>query len=61
MSNQVIKVTNINGSEATLYFGENNVKVFSTKAIIGKNGINNNKKEGEVRKTYVQEKIKRMV
>ena len=28
VSNQVIKVTNINGSEATLYFWENNVKVF---------------------------------
>ena len=47
MSNQVIKVTNINGSEATLYFWENNVKVFSTKAFIGKNGITNDKREGD--------------
>ena len=47
MSNQVIKVTNINGSEATLYFWENNIKVFSTKAFIGKNGITNDKKEGD--------------
>lgn len=47
MSNQVIKVTNINGSEAILDFFENNIKVFSTKAFIGKNGITNDKREGD--------------
>ena len=46
MSNQVIKVTNINGSEAILDFFENNIKVFSTKAFIGKNGITNDKRRG---------------
>ena len=49
MSNQVIKVTNINGSEAILDFFENNIKVFSTKAFIGKNGITNDKREGDVK------------
>lgn len=39
MSNQIIKVTDISGSEATLNFLENNVKLFSSKAFIGKNGI----------------------
>ena len=47
MSNQVIKVTNINGSEAILDFFENNIKVFSTKAFIGKNVITNDKREGD--------------
>ena len=47
MSNQVIKVTDISGSEATLDFLENNVKLFSTKAFIGKNGITNDKREGD--------------
>ena len=47
MSYQVIKVTNINGSEAILDFFENNIKVFSTKAFIGKNGITNDKREGD--------------
>ena len=47
VSNQVIKVTNINGSEAILDFFENNIKVFSTKAFIGKNGITNDKREGD--------------
>lgn len=47
MSNQIIKVTNISGSEATLNFFDNNVKIFTTKAFIGKNGITDNKKEGD--------------
>jgi len=41
VSNQIIKVTDISGSEATLDFLENNVKLFSSKAFIGKNGITN--------------------
>ena len=47
MSNQVIKVTNISGSKATLDLFDNNVKLFSTKAFIGKNGITNDKREGD--------------
>ena len=47
MSNQVIKVTNISESEAILDFFENEAKLFSTKAFIGKNGITNDKKEGD--------------
>lgn len=47
MSNQIIRVTDISGSEATLDFLENNVKLFSSKAFIGKNGITNDKREGD--------------
>lgn len=47
MNNQIINVTNISGSKATLDFWENEVKIFSTKAFIGKNGITNNKREGD--------------
>lgn len=47
MNNQIIKVNNVNGSKATLDFFENNVKLFTTKAFIGKNGITNDKKEGD--------------
>lgn len=47
MSNQVIKVTDISESEATLDFFDNNVKLFTTKAFIGKNGITNDKREGD--------------
>ena len=47
MSNQIIKVTNINESKAILEFFENNIKLLCTKAFVGINGITNNKREGD--------------
>lgn len=44
---QIIKVHSIDASNAILEFYEGNLKLFETKAYIGKNGITNNKKEGD--------------
>lgn len=44
---QIIKVSNIAESKAILEFYEDNLRLFETKAYIGKNGITNDKKEGD--------------
>lgn len=44
---QIIKVSNIAKSKAILEFYEDNLKLFETKAYIGRNGITNDKKEGD--------------
>lgn len=44
---QIIKVYNIIESNAILELYKDNLKLFETKAYIGKNGITNNKKEGD--------------
>lgn len=44
---QVIKVYNITGNNAILELCEDNLNLFKTKAYIGKNGITNDKQEGD--------------